>query len=53
MKSAIDEEKLIINRELDNAIFKYNENLDKLKLEDFLNKKKYQDELIYKIHNML
>lgn len=52
-KSVIDEEKLIINKELDNAIFKYNENLDKLKLEEFLNKKKNQDELIYKINNKL
>ena len=49
----IDEEKLIINRELDKAIFRYNENLDRLKLEDFLNKKKYQDELIFKINNKL
>lgn len=53
IKSTIDEEKLIINKELDNAIFKYNDNLDKLKLEEFLNKKKYQDELIYKINNKL
>jgi len=51
--SMIDEEKLIINKELDQAIFKYKENLDRLKLEEFINKKKYQDELIYKINNKL
>lgn len=53
MTNAIDEEKLYVNRELDKAIFKYNDNLDRLKLEEFLNKKKYQDELIYKINNKL
>ena len=53
IKSTIEEEKLIINKELDHAIFKYKENLDKLKLEEFLNKKNYQDELIYKINNKL
>ena len=52
-KIGIDESILTVNRELDKRIFQQNQNLERLKLQEFLNHKKYQDELIYKINTKM
>jgi hypothetical protein len=46
----IDDEYFKINKELELSVNKYNSNLEKLKIDDFLARKKLQDELLYKIN---
>lgn len=42
-----------VNRELDLAIKKYADNLDKLKVDEFMSRKKIQDDLLKKINSKL
>jgi hypothetical protein len=46
----LQDERFSINIELDNKIKKYNQNLEKLKLDDFNARKRIQDDLISKIN---
>jgi len=42
-----------MNSELDKSIKKYNQNLDQLKIDDFMSRKKLQDDLLFKINNQM
>ena len=52
-KPVIDKQVVRTDNKLDNAISNYYENLEKLKIEDFIMRKKVQDELLNKINHKM
>ena len=53
LQNKAQNKKYDVNKELDYAIKKYSDNFDKLKVDDFLSRKKIQDDLLNKINSKL